>query len=88
MYAIRSYYAHQRAENAWRDLTGQLTPRESHSVNPHRQLRETVHEGGQAALRLANHLHHAEALEDLLPHHTQLHLGETVAHAAMDPESE
>ena len=40
-----------------------------------RQLREALHEVRAHPHRLADHLDHPEALEDLLPEHAELHLG-------------
>jgi hypothetical protein len=50
------------------------------SVAPHERR---AHAGG-----FVQHLDHREALEDLFPQDLQLHLGQAVAHAAVDAEAE
>src|SRR5471030_3208957 len=54
----------------------------------HLHALEAVHERRVAAHRLADHLDHREALEDLLPDDGQLHLGHAVADTAVDAEAE
>ena len=54
----------------------------------HRHRGEAVHEVRLRARRLAHHLDHREALQDLLPQDLQLQLGQAVADAAVDAEAE
>ena len=75
-----------RALRAQADLRAE--PLASQPGNPHRQLREAAHEGRAHAHRLADHLDHREALQDLLPQDAQLQLGQAVADAAVDAEAE
>src|SRR3984957_2271349 len=56
--------------------------------NDHLHALEAVHEGRVAAHRLANHLDHREALQDLFPDDGELHLGHAIADAAVDAEAE
>src|SRR5437868_4854762 len=53
-----------------------------------RQFLDALHEAGADALRLADDLDHREPLQNLLPDHPQLHLGQAVADAAVDSEAE
>src|SRR5260221_7017374 len=56
--------------------------------DPHRHRLITLHEAGIDALGLARQFDLREALQDLLPDHPQLHLGQAVADAAVDAEAE
>src|SRR5215467_8247251 len=56
--------------------------------NAHRHRLIAFDEVRAHAPRLADDLDTLEALQDLLPHHLQLHLGQALADAAMDAEAE
>src|SRR5258708_3049228 len=57
-------------------------------VHPRRHRLVALDEIGAHAPGLAHHFDAREAPEDFLPHHPQLHLGEALAHAAVDAEAE
>src|SRR5215831_19429584 len=56
--------------------------------NAHRHRLIAFDEVRAHAPRLADDLDTLEALQDLLPHHLELHLGQALADAAMDAEAE
>jgi Rrf2 family transcriptional regulator, nitric oxide-sensitive transcriptional repressor len=60
----------------------------SAGVQTHGQIGDAADEVVGQPLRFARRLHPVEALLDLLPQHAQLHLGQPVAHAAMDAVAE
>ena len=53
-----------------------------------RQIGIARHKVGAYARRLSHHLDPVKPREDLFPEDTQLHLGDAVAHAAMDTKPE
>ena len=63
------------------------THRRSLSRNLHRQLGIPAHRRRTHPGRLPHDLDHREARQDLLPQNLELHLGQAVAHAAVDAET-
>ena len=57
-------------------------------MKANRQLLDSPNEVGFEPCFLANDLDPTEAFHNLLPDNAKLHLCESVAHAAMDPEAE
>ena len=57
-------------------------------MSNHRQRGITFNEAGYDPLWLSDHFDALEALQNLLPQDAQLHLGQAVAHAAMNAKTE
>src|SRR5579859_4661933 len=65
--------------------TSRLTPS---GGDAHRQARVALDEVGVEPDRLADHLDHRVARQDLLPDHPQLHLGQALTQAPVNAEAE
>ena len=57
-------------------------------MQPHRQMGVTTHEIRNSANGCTNHLNSAVSIEHFFPEDSELKLGNTIAHAAMDTEAE
>src|SRR6185437_8344718 len=60
---------------------------EALSRNAYRYLGDAEYKIGHQPFRFADHIDAREALEDLFPQDAQLHLGDAIAHAAMNAEA-